>query len=106
MTDHTATEPPQAAPAVGAQVDRRVRPLFERLTMHADNKTKRAMQTDCEQAAMAIDAALHEAIAAIYLDDGSDFKPALWRVVSILGGPSCIKLLEESPRACYAASAA
>ena len=26
MNDHTATEPPQAAPAVGAQVDRRVRP--------------------------------------------------------------------------------
>jgi len=27
MNDHTATEPPQAAPAVGAQVDRRVRAL-------------------------------------------------------------------------------
>ena len=27
MNDYTATEPPQAAPAVGAHVDRRVRPL-------------------------------------------------------------------------------
>ena len=27
MNDHTATETPQAAPAVGAQVDRGVRPL-------------------------------------------------------------------------------
>lgn len=74
--------------------------------MHADNKTKRAMQIDGEQAAMAIDAALHEAIAAIYFDDSSKFGPALWSVVRILGGPCCAKLLEENPRACYAASAA
>lgn len=104
----TAPELPRAAeqPAVGAQVQRRVRPLTERLTMHADNKTKRAMQVDGEQAASAIDAALHEAIAAVYFDDGSDFKPALMRIVGILGGPSCVKLLEGNPRACYAASVA
>ncbi len=31
MNDHTATELPQAAPAVGAQVDRRVRRLLRKL---------------------------------------------------------------------------
>ena len=74
--------------------------------MHADNKTKRAMQIDGEQAAMAIDAALHEAIAAIYFDDSSKFSGALWNVVRILGGPHCVQLLQENPRACYSATAA
>ena len=31
------------------------RPLVERLRLHADNKTKRAMQIDCEQAATALE---------------------------------------------------
>ena len=33
MNDHTTTEPPQAAPAVGAQVDRGVGPLATRLSV-------------------------------------------------------------------------
>ena len=84
--------------AAGASpVDCRVRPMVERLRMDANTSN---------EAAMAIDAALHEAIAAVYFDDGSDFKPALRRLVSILGGHACLRLLEENPRACYAASAA
>jgi hypothetical protein len=35
MNDNTATEPPQPAPAVGAQVDRRVRPPLEYATAAA-----------------------------------------------------------------------
>lgn len=93
-------------PAVVGQVERPVRPLFERLTMHADNKTKAAMQIDGERAALAIDQALHEAIAAIYFDDSSDYARALRRIVRILGGPECAELLEANPRACYEASAA
>jgi hypothetical protein len=45
------TENVDSPQAVAGQVDCRVRPLGERLRMHADNKTKQAMQHDCEQAA-------------------------------------------------------
>lgn len=40
MNDHTATEPPMAAPAVGAQVDRRVRP-FAWMTGESARRLKR-----------------------------------------------------------------
>lgn len=36
MNDHTATEPPEAEPAVGAQVDRRVRPRTCATCAHKD----------------------------------------------------------------------
>ena len=101
-----STNATEATRRDASALQRGVRPLFERLTMHPDNKTKAAMQVDCEQAAMAIDAALHEAIAAIYFDDSSKFSGALWNVVRILGGPHCAQLLQENPRACYSASAA
>ncbi len=79
---------------------------LKRLRAHPDNKTKAAMQLDGERAALAIDQALHEAIAAIYFDDGSDYPRALRRIVRILGGPECAELLDANPRACYEASAA
>lgn len=95
------SEPTQA---VGAPLERHVRPLVERLQSRAwEDRHHRKYR---EEAARVIDAALHEAIAAVYFDDGSDFRPALLRIVSILGGPSCLELLETNPRACYAASAA
>lgn len=96
----------QTENAGSSPVERRVRPLFERLNMHADNKTKAAMQADGERAALAIDQALHEAIAAVHFDDSSDYPSALRRIVRILGGPDCAELLDANPRACYEASAA
>jgi len=45
--------------------------------------------------------ALHEAIAAIYFADDSDYLPALWQVVSLLGGDEVVELLERDPGAAY-----
>lgn len=45
--------------------------------------------------------ALHEAIAAIYFADDSDYKSALWKIVELLGGDEAVKLLEEKPGVAY-----
>lgn len=39
---------------------------------------------------------LHEAVAAIYFDDSSDFKGALWKIVRHLA-PELVGTLETSP---------
>lgn len=87
----------------GSAVQRGVRPLVDRLRTGVYGVDRIAL---CSEAARSIDAALHEAIAAVYFDDSSDFRPALLRIVSILGGPERLELLQDNPRACYAASAA
>ena len=45
--------------------------------------------------------ALTEAVAAIYFDDSSDYKSALWAVVEDLGGPEAVDLLLRDKRAAY-----
>lgn len=57
-------------------------------------------------ASTAVEDALHEAIAAIYFDDGSDFKRALLRIVRILGGAECLDQLNDDPSSCYQQSVA
>ena len=42
-----------------------------------------------------VNRALHEAVAAIYLNDNSDYLPALWSVVRALD-PKIAKLLERN----------
>ena len=44
---------------------------------------------------------LEEAVSAIYLADSSDFKPALYSIVRILGGEDAFNLLMESPSEAY-----
>lgn len=46
--------------------------------------------------------ALKAAVAAIYFDDSSDFKPALLQVVRELGGREVAALLEQNPAEAYA----
>ena len=46
----------QTSPAVLGPVEPPVRPLVARLRLHADNKTKQAMQRDCQMAADDIEA--------------------------------------------------
>jgi len=42
-----------------------------------------------------IDKALAVAVAAIYLNDSSDYETALWQVVKNLGGEEAVDLLES-----------
>lgn len=48
-----------------------------------------------------IDQALFEAVSAIYFDDNSDFKPALLRIIRILGGNEALEKIENEPRRLY-----
>lgn len=73
--------------------------------VHSTGTTPKANGTKpdplCQEAGLAIDKALHEAIAAIYFDDSSDYAGALRRIVRYLGGPECSELLEADPKALY-----
>lgn len=73
--------------------------------VHSTGTTPKAIGTKpdplCQEAGLAIDKALHEAIAAIHFDDSSDYARALRRIVRYLGGPECAELLEADPKACY-----
>jgi len=44
--------------------------------------------------------ALAEAIMVIYLNDRSDYLPALWSIVGILGGEKVKQLLIEDEQKC------
>lgn len=48
-----------------------------------------------------IQEALSEAVAAIYFTDSSDYKPALHKIVQILGGDKALELLLDKPRLAY-----
>lgn len=50
------TTKPEASEPVARPVDRHVRPLVARMRLHADNKTKQAMQRDGQHAADLIEA--------------------------------------------------
>ena len=51
----------------------------------------------------AINKAVHEAVSAIYFDDSSDYRAALWMVVSLLA-PDLAELLEKDERLAWQTS--
>lgn len=48
-----------------------------------------------------IDAALKEAVEAIYFDDNNDYGTYLWKIVEILGGEEATELLEANEQQAY-----
>ena len=49
----------------------------------------------------AMDAALSEAVKAIYFDDNSDYETYLWSVIRALGGDEAVELLENDVEAAW-----
>jgi hypothetical protein len=45
--------------------------------------------------------ALREAVKALYFDDSSDYRTALWKIVEYLGGSEACDLLEAEEEKAY-----
>lgn len=44
---------------------------------------------------------LSSAVKVIYLDDSSDYGPALWNIIGLTGGEEAINLIEDDEQAAY-----
>ena len=63
--------------------------------------TERGLKEEHKVSEVCIRSALSAAIAAIYFDDSSEFRSALWDVVRELGGAQVARLLEEDASGAY-----